>query len=70
MDPSNENQYEGHHLFNVRGGYAVSDRIQAFARVNNVLDERYAERASFNAFRGEELAPGLPRTLYLGVRVR
>jgi hypothetical protein len=35
-----------------------------------VLDQRYAERASYNAFRGEELAPGLPGRSNLGVEVR
>lgn len=69
-DASNENEYEGHDLFNVRLSYDVTDRFQAFARLNNALDERYAERASYNAFRGEELAPGMPRALYVGVRVR
>ena len=69
-DATNENEYEGHDLFHARASYDFTDRFQAFARLDNALDERYAERASFNAFRGEELAPGLPRTLYVGLRVR
>jgi iron complex outermembrane receptor protein len=69
-DATNENEYEGHDLFNLRAAYGVTRRLQLFMRLNNLLDERYAERASYNAFRGEELAPGLPRTLYVGVSVR
>lgn len=70
MDASNEHEYEGHHLFNLRYSYGVTDRVEIFGRVNNVLNELYAERASFNAYRGEELSPGLPRTFYLGMRVQ
>jgi outer membrane receptor protein involved in Fe transport len=70
MDAENANEYEGHDLFNVRAAYAVSAHLDVFAKLNNVFGERYAERASYNAFRGEELAPGLPRTFYFGVRVR
>jgi iron complex outermembrane receptor protein len=70
MDAENANEYEGHDLFNVRAAYAVTPRLDLFAKLNNVFDKRYAERASYNAFRGEELAPGLPRTFYVGVKVR
>jgi len=44
--------------------------VEVFARLQNLTDQRYAERASYNAFRGEELAPGIPRTLRVGVEVR
>ncbi len=70
MDAANENEYEGHDLLNVRASYGVTDRVELFGRLNNATDKRYAERASFNAFRGQELSPGLPRTLYLGGRIR
>ena len=68
-DATNENKYEGHDLFNVRGLVPIGGNIQLFGRIQNLTDERHAERASFSAFRGEELAPGLPRTVYVGVRV-
>jgi iron complex outermembrane receptor protein len=68
-DASNANEYEGHDLFNVRALVPVGRNFQVFGRAQNLLDERYAERASYNAFRGEELAPGLPRTVYLGIRI-
>jgi len=38
--------------------------------MHNVLDRRYAEAAQYTAARGEEYAPGMPRSLYLGVQYR
>jgi iron complex outermembrane recepter protein len=70
MDASNENAYEGHDVVSLRMSYDLGDRVELFGRVTNLTDARYAETASFNEFRGEELAPGLPRTLYLGARIR
>lgn len=69
-DATNENEYEGHQLLNLRAAWELSPRLGLFGRLQNVTDERYAERASYNAFRGEELAPGLPRQLFMGVQVR
>jgi outer membrane receptor protein involved in Fe transport len=68
-DASNEHEYEGHDLLNARALIPLAGRFQVFVRIQNLTDERYAERASFNGFRGEELAPGLPRTIYAGLRV-
>lgn len=48
----------------------MTDRVTLFGRVSNLTDERYAESAGFSAFRGREFAPGLPRTVYAGVRLR
>lgn len=70
MDAANEHEYEGHDLLHVRFSYAVNEHFDLFGRVTNVTGARYAERATYSAFRGQELAPGLPRTLYLGARVR
>jgi iron complex outermembrane recepter protein len=70
MDQANENRYEGHSLLGARASAALGRRIEAFVRVTNVADARYAESASYNAFRGQELAPGLPRTFYMGLEVR
>lgn len=70
LDPANERAYAGHNLLNLRASYDLSSRLNLFLRANNVADERYAERASWNAFRGTEYAPGLPRSFYVGVAVR
>ena len=68
MDPENTHRYDGHDLFNLRASLPVAARVELTARVINLADERYAEGASYSAFTQEELTPGLPRTVYLGVR--
>lgn len=67
-DAANTMKYEGHNLFNLRANYFLSREVELFARLQNLADQRYAESASYTTTRGEELSPGMPRTLYLGVR--
>lgn len=69
LDQTNENAYDGHDLLGARASFRLAS-VTLFLRANNLTDERYAERASFNSRRGTELAPGLPRTLYFGVQLR
>ncbi len=66
IDAANTADYDGHVLVNWRGSWQVQDQLRLFARVINVLDEEYAERADF-AFGGFRYFPGMPRQLYLGV---
>ncbi|MFQ5568995.1 MAG: TonB-dependent receptor [Rhodothermales bacterium] len=68
MDPENTAKYDGHDLFSLRATYAVAGGVSVFGRIINLTDERYAERATFNARRGEEFSPGLPRTFFLGLQ--
>jgi iron complex outermembrane recepter protein len=70
MDAANTRQYEGHTTMSIRGTAPLTRRVELFARVSNVLDERYAEMAQYTAARGAEYAPGLPRSLYVGARYR
>ncbi len=66
MDQSNTAKYDGHDLLNLRANYFVTKRLQAYARVINLADKRYATAARFS--RGsKEFAPGLPRTVYAGL---
>ncbi len=67
-DPENANRYEGHNLLNVRASVGLPMGMQLVGRVINVMDERYAEQASFNAFDREQLSPGSPRMIYLGLQ--
>lgn len=69
MDADNTHEYDGHDLLNLRARMPIG-RFVAFARLMNAADERYAESAGFNVFRGEEFAPGAPRTLFAGVQIR
>lgn len=66
---ANSNKYEGHDVFNLLVNYPVSNSLEFYARLNNITDERYATGASFSS-RGEELTPGLPRTLYAGMNYK
>jgi iron complex outermembrane recepter protein len=70
MDPANTVRYPGHDLLNLRASVPVLDRVTIFGRLMNATDERYAESAAYTAARGEEYAPGMPRSLYIGVQYR
>jgi iron complex outermembrane receptor protein len=68
MDPQNTHRYGGHNLLHLRANMPAVAGISVFARLTNVTDERYAEAASYTTARGEEFAPGMPRTLYIGLQ--
>ncbi|HMB93071.1 MAG TPA: TonB-dependent receptor [Rhodothermales bacterium] len=68
MDPENSAKYGGYDVFSLHAAYDITRDISVFGRVINLTDELYAERATYNAFRGEEFAPGLPRTVYIGLQ--
>lgn len=70
MDDANTTQYPGHDILNLRINYRPSRRVEWFARLMNVTDKRFATRASYSIFRGEEYAPGMPRTLYAGLQYK
>ena len=68
-NPGNTAEYPGHDIFILRAAFEVSDSLQVFGRMDNVLDAKYADRADF-AFGNERYFPGRPRTLFFGVRQR
>ena len=68
INAANSVRYKGHLALHWRGSYRVSDRTTAFARLLNVTDERYADRADF-AFGSYRYFPALPRQLYLGAEL-
>lgn len=67
LDDNNTRKYGGHDLLHIRANYKVDDRYNLFIRIHNLFDKRYATNGRFNAFAGEELKPGLPRTLFGGI---
>lgn len=67
LDPGNTQTYPGHDVFVLRGQYAFAEDHTIFARVDNLFDKRYANRADF-AFGSERYFPGRPRTLFVGLR--
>ena len=68
MDAENTHRYPGHDLWTVRTTLPVTDHIGLFARVTNLTDRRFAESAAYTVARGAEYAPGMPRSLYLGIQ--
>lgn len=68
LEPENQREYEGHEVWHLRSEYKVSPRFNLSARILNVADTRYAERADFTSFTAERYFPGQPRSLYFGIR--
>lgn len=66
---SNTARYDGHRLLNWRGAWDATPRVRLFARLANVLDVAYADRADF-AFGSYRYFPGMPRQVYVGVEVK
>lgn len=68
-DPENLHQYDGHDLLNLRGRWQLNKEITLSARLLNLTDEDYAERADYSSFSGDRYFPGEPRGLYLGFNI-
>jgi len=67
-DPQNLHSYPGHDLLNLRTGFQLGERWALSARLINLTDEAYAERADYSSFSGNRYFPGEPRSLYLELR--
>lgn len=74
MDDSNQVEYGGHTLLNLRGEYKLKN-LTLWASVSNVLDKHYAEIA-VSSYKGQgarspdaqdTYSPGAPRTFLLGM---
>jgi len=68
MDAGNTSKYDGHDVFNLRASLGVNSSWRVLARIGNLTDTLYAERATYNAFRGDEFAPGAPRRFNLALK--
>ena len=66
-DAENLHQYSGHSLFNLRSSWHISPQFTLFARVNNLTDRAYAERADYSSFDGDRYYPGRPRNISLSL---
>ena len=69
IDAANTARYGGHTLAHWRGAWQATPRIRLFARLLNLFDAAYAERADF-AFGSYRYFPGQPRRAYLGIEAR
>lgn len=70
LDPSNDNEYEGHTLVNTRANYVLDEHWAFGLRLLNLTDQRYAERADFTSFTDERYFPGQPRSVFAEARYR
>ena len=68
INAANTAKYPGHTLLNWRGNWDVSSKVRLFARVINLFDKEYADRADY-AFGSYRYFPGLPRQFYLGAEL-
>ena len=68
MNAQNTHQYAGHWLMNWRLDWQIRANLEVFLRITNLLDRDYAHRADF-AFGNQRYFPGLPRQVYLGLRM-
>ena len=68
INAANTAKYPGHTLLNWRGNWDVSSKVRLFARVINLFDTEYADRADY-AFGSYRYFPGLLRQFYLGAEL-
>lgn len=66
LEPSNEHEYDGHSLLNLRVAGQINRHWGASLRITNLLDEDYAERADFG-FGEYRYFVGQPIAAYLEV---
>lgn len=68
INASNTARYGGHTVLNWRGTWDATPRVRLFARLVNLLDTAYADRADF-AFGGYRYFPAMPRQVYVGAKL-
>ena len=62
-DPENQHSYAGHDLLNLRAAWQLTEQLKLTARINNLFDTAYAERADYTSFTGDRYFPGRPRNI-------
>lgn len=65
LDPSNEHEYDGHDLLNLRVSSEITPDVIIHGQIKNLLDEEYADRADY-AFGNYRFFPGRDRTYQVG----
>ena len=75
MDAANTEKYSGHDVFNIRINYHLSKKVELYSRIMNMTDQRYATAAKYSpaAFGNPEkfeYSPGMPRTVYAGMKYK
>ncbi len=62
-------KYEGHQVFHLRARHALSDSVSVYARLMNIMNQRYADSASVSS-NTPVFSPALPRSMVAGVNIR
>ncbi|MDH5593136.1 MAG: TonB-dependent receptor, partial [Gammaproteobacteria bacterium] len=70
MNDANDYKYSGHDLFHLRGNYPLTKQVELYGRVMNITDERYATSAEYTSSGDFEYAPGMERTVYVGLNYK
>jgi outer membrane receptor protein involved in Fe transport len=67
LNPENTAEYSGHNLLNLRASVELSSQLRLSARLLNLSDADYAERADF-AFGNYRYFVGEPRSIFVGIQ--
>lgn len=60
-DPENLHSYDGHDILSLRAQWQITNNLALAARIINLTDTAYAERADYTSFTGDRYFPGRPR---------
>lgn len=66
-NPANTRDYPGHLVFHAGASYEIGDEIEVYARIRNLFDLEYADRADF-AFGDDRYFPSEPLNITVGFR--
>lgn len=69
MDNEHTHKYAGYSIANLKADYTYTKALSVFAKINNITDEKYAERASF-AYGRERYTPAAPLQAFAGLEYR
>ncbi|HET9012671.1 MAG TPA: TonB-dependent receptor [Gemmatimonadaceae bacterium] len=67
-DPANTHAYAGYELLNMYASGSISARTELFGRVTNLANAAYAELVTYDSFQKDQITPGAPKSLYVGLK--
>jgi outer membrane receptor protein involved in Fe transport len=67
-DPANTHGYAGYELLNLHLSGGITPRTELFGRVSNLANAAYAELVTYDAFQKDQITPGAPRSVYVGLK--
>ncbi len=69
-DNAGTHSYGGHELLNLRFAAKIDESVSLHAKLMNIADRNYADRAAISTTGVDQYFPGAPRTLMGGVTVK